>query len=266
MTHTGVMNFPKTMKAKRIKTFEVHGAYDKFKPYTGPVPVHEGTNVLSHQMTCESGESPLFRRIDGIQMSREFEGRVGDPLRLYLNIDTPYHIHGGLSLGPVRPVKFDPAPKSPLPAWARRPQDRPHDNAYPVPGPINTVPISNKMASWYLALLSGGQQAGELTEVYAVVSTPDSDERYLLGFRYLTRMATSPSKVVETITKGSVETHQLTVKTNPHDVIQLTFLDDDWVLLHSIRRVVLTGVEGNQRGYFKCDGYAGVAQAMDFGH
>jgi len=200
----------------------------------------------------ESSESPLFRQIDGIQMLREFEGRVGDPLHFYLDIDTSYHIRGGL---PMKPVKFDPAPKSPLPAWVRRPQDRPHDNAYRVDGPVNTVPINNKMASWYLELLSGGKQAGEFNQVLAVVSTPDSDERYLLGF-------TSPSKVVETITKGSVETHQMTVKSETSEVTQLTFLDDDWVLIQSRHLYGRANNPDIKKEHFKCDGHEGVAQAL----
>jgi len=160
---------------------------------------------------------------------------------------------------------FDPTPKSILPTFVRKKHNKPYRNSIKLDYPSNTVPISSREGSRYLQLFAG------FKNILAVVSSLDSpNERWLL----LAEGTKDQDKLIDLITNGPVEIHQITVHGRAiGGGYKVTFMDDDWVMLETVvssrrlddpwRFVRIKGERPHLRKeYFKCDGFKGVAQVI----
>jgi hypothetical protein len=166
---------------------------------------------------------------------------------------------------PLGGTLFDPTPKSILPTFVRKKHNKPYRNAIKLNYPSNTTPISAREVNRNLQLFAG------FKHIWVVVSSLDSpNERWLL-FADGTK---DQDKLIDLITNGPVEIHQITV----HGMgigggYKVTFMDDDWVMLETVvssrriddpwRFVRIKGERPRLRiEYFKCDGFKGVAQVI----
>lgn len=223
---------------------------------------------MNHIKLWESFDSDLFRPIDTIQKKALLKGDPGPNT-------TDFH---NMREEPMS-ITFDPSPGSPLPANLRRPHLRPFEDAFGVSGPRSTEPIGPREVSRYLGLLSEGlapassNSPGDILWLCVVVSLPDTpDVRYML-------MASKRDKkqlprLVDAVTKGSLETHHLRLAAKGMGITGLTFLEDNWVLVeNTLRSSYLLGSSPTavpraylaaESSFFKCDDFAGVSQAISY--
>jgi hypothetical protein len=166
---------------------------------------------------------------------------------------------------PLGGTLFDPTPKSILPAFFRKKHNKPNRNAIKLNYPSNTVPISARESSRYLQLFAG------FKHIWVVVSSLDSPNERCLLFADGTK---DQDKLIDLITNGPVEIHQITVHGRGiGGGYMVTFMDDDWVMLETVvssrkiddpwRFVRIKGeIPRLRMEYFKCDGFKGVAQVI----
>jgi hypothetical protein len=199
----------------------------------------------------EAQEGRLFTKVRRQEYRALIEGNEGDDVWLCTEVGRAY---AGPSLprpGPgLRFDTFDPAPRSLVPDFLRKEHLRPFEEAYRLKYPSNTAPISSKEASAYLGMFS------DLIHLGVVVSRRGSE-----GGRYLlfAKDSVQRRQLVGLMTRGSVETHQITVYAPSTGGCKLTFVEDDWVVVENSRG---TKERFQEMGYYKCDGREGVAELL----
>lgn len=210
---------------------------------------------MAHIKLWESFEEKLFREITQSEYVKSIDGRKGDYVWSRTNVSTRWV---SVNHRPTPVVQFDPYPKSLLPALLRRGHQKPYPMAYRLDYPCNTVPISNRAVSAYLGLFP------ELRDLIAVVSREDSpNDRYVVFTEptsvWPVRLEGDVDRLVDLITKGPVDTHQIAVCDRSIGGYKLTFMDDDWVMLEANHEFTSNGHD-----FIKCDGFAGVVQAIKY--
>jgi hypothetical protein len=207
----------------------------------------------------ESHGTQGFKEIKRERYEMEIFGGVGD--KLWSSTEVMSFCARPVHKSPV--ATFDPSPDSLMPAFARRAYLRPHKNAVKLDYPSNTVPITPSAAIKYLKLFVDLNNRGRIRDLIVVVSHEDSpDDRYLLHSSIAMEKWRGHEELVGLMTNAPVEFHQLTIWVINDGGYTLTFLDDGWVMFHALSGLEPGSNHFNYKGWFKCDGRDGVAQAL----
>lgn len=222
---------------------------------------------MHHIKAYESSEQKQYTRINGFQM-RDLEG--GDPVGDILDPNCFPYDNSNLPYSLKNYVWFYPASRATMSGFLRPNPYR----AIRVSGRGATNPVSARSAAKHLALLAGAGPNGGIPPALpfyamgAVVSRPGEEERFVIkAWPSAKDRDKEFGRMTRAVTGGDLETHMIMAArsmdhtpwpTAPgwvNDVAWLVFLDDDWVLLGIVPA-------GGQGKFFKCDGLAGVAQAL----